>query len=397
MNDLLAGVRVLDMTRNVGGPYSTMILAELGADVVKVEAPGRGDDTRGWGPPFWNRESPTFLAVNRNKRSITLDLKHPDARAVMERLVDRADALVESFRPGSLDELGFGHDWALARNPRLVYGSVSAFGETGPLASSPGYDPQMQALTGIMSLTGERDGPPMKVGVALVDQGAGLWTALGVVAALLGRERSGRVARVGTSLYETSIGFLARDMASYWASGKPVRRSGSGAANAAPSEAFATADGDVIITCASDQLFVRLAETLGHPEWTADPRFRRAPDRVGNRAALHEVVEACTRTFTSASLLETFTAAGVPCSPIRDMTGTLEDAQAAALGIFQSAEHPAIPGFRSVGIPLRVDGERPPLRTPPPALGADTAAVLAEIGFGRDEVERLLRSPATTG
>lgn len=393
----LDGTRVLDLTRNIAGPYATMILAELGADVVKVEVPERGDDARGWGPPFWHGESPSFLGANRNKRSIALDLKHPQARGIMERLVDRSDVMVESFRPGSLDEMGFGYAWASERNPRLIYCSVSAYGETGPMAPLPGYDILMQALTGIMSVTGEADRPPVKAGVPIVDQGAGLWAALGVVAALLERERSGQTMRVGSSLYETSVGFMASHISAFWASGKPAGRFGSGTAYATPYEAFATADGHVMIACSSDPLFAKFADTLGHPEWATDPRFGTVGERVTNRVVLHETIERVTRTFSSEKLTATLEAALVPCGPIRDVSGVVGDAQAAAIGLFQTGEHPKIPGFKSVGLPLRLNGERPALRSTPPVAGAQTAEVLAEVGFSAEQVAALLASGATTG
>lgn len=393
----LRGVSVIDLTRNVAGPWAAMALAELGADVVKIEHPRTGDDTRHWGPPFWSGESPVFLALNRNKRSLTLDLREPEARAVGERLVAAADVVLESFRPGALDQLGYGYEWAAARNARVIYCSITSYGDRGPLRDKPGYDPLMQAFGGIMSVTGEPDSPPVRAGVSLVDMGAGMWAAVAVLAALLQVRDTGHGQRIVTSLYETALAWMCYHLATYWAGGEPPGRHGSGTATIAPYEAFATQDGYLVIAAGNDGLFGRLCAALDHPEWAADDRFRHNADRVRHRQVLRAAIEEATRAWDTDRLAEYLDARGLPCSPIRSVDQVAADPQALALGIFQRLAHSAIPDFQSVGLPVLFDGKRPPLRRCPPRRGEDNEAILQELGFAPEEIARLLRSPALCG
>jgi formyl-CoA transferase/CoA:oxalate CoA-transferase len=379
----LDGVHVLDLTRNLAGPYAAMILAELGADVVTVESP-EGDDTRRWGPPFWSGEGPVFLAANRNKRSIVLDLRADGSREVVDRLVRRADVLLESFRPGAIDRLGFGYEWAHERNPRLVYCSVTPYGDRGPLRERPGYDPLIQAFSGIMSVTGEPDGPPVRAGVSVIDMGTGMWAAMSVLAALLQRHRDGRGRRIVTSLYETGLAWMSYHLATLWAGGEPPGRHGSGATSIVPYQAFPTRDGNLMIAAPNDGLFARLCEVLGHPEWAGDRRFLHNPDRVEHRDQVAALIGAVTAGRETGELAATLEAAGVPCSPIHDAADAAADPQTLALGIVQELEHPAIEGFRSLGLPFVMDGERPPLRRRPPGRGEHQAEVLAELGLAAD-------------
>src|SRR5579884_3939665 len=374
----LRDVRVLDLTRNVAGPFAAMILAEFGADVVKVEHPVTGDDARHWGPPFWGDDAPIFLALNRNKRSLALDLKEPDARGV-------------------LDRLGYGYAWAHARNPRVIYCSITPFGDRGPLRDRPGYDPLMQACGGLMSMTGEPDGPPVRTGTSPADMGTGMWAALAILAGLEARRRHGRGQRIVTSLYETTLMWMTYHIAAYWASGVAPQRMGSGSPMIAPYESFATRDGHLMIAAGNDRLFGLLCRVLGHPEWAEDARFRHNADRVRHRAALHAAIESVSRERTTGELAASLDRAGVPAAPIRSVAEVATDPQAQALGIFQTAPHPAIPHFRSVGLPIVVDGERPALRRRPPARGEHTGEILAELGFAPGEVAALLRSRAVRG
>jgi crotonobetainyl-CoA:carnitine CoA-transferase CaiB-like acyl-CoA transferase len=389
----LQGLRVLDLTRNVAGPYAAMILGELGAEVVKVEHPGRGDDTRQWGPPFVGGDGPIYLAMNRNKRSVTIDLGARAARPIMERLCDASDVLVESFRPGSLDRMGYGPAWAAGRNPRLIYCSITPYGDGGPLRDRPGYDPLMQAFAGIMAMTGEPGGKPVRAGVSIVDMGTGMWAAIAILAALRRREATGRGERIVTALYETALAWMAYHLTTHWAGGE-TRRHGSGTSTIAPYEAFATADGDLMIAAGNDALFGRLCEALGQGALAADGRFRGNADRVRNRDALHAALEAATSGWPTALLADALVAAGVPCSPIRGVPEVAADPQAAALGIFQ--RHADLGEVPSVGLPVRLGGERPPLRLAPPARGEHNRAVLADLGFSADEAEGLLASDAMT-
>jgi crotonobetainyl-CoA:carnitine CoA-transferase CaiB-like acyl-CoA transferase len=376
----LDGVRVLDLTRNLAGPYAAMILGELGADVVKVESPD-GDDTRQWGPPFWEGEGTIFLAANRNKRSIVLDLRTDDAHEAMERLCRRSDVLLESFRPRALERLGYGYGWARSVNPGIVYCSVTPYGDRGPLRDRPGYDPLMQAFSGIMSVTGEADGAPDRAGVSVIDMGTGMWAAMSVLAALLQRRSNGRGRRIVTSLYETGLAWMSYHLASYWGTGESPGRYGSAASMIVPYQAFATRDGHLMIAAPNDALFGRLCGALGHPEWADDPRFAHNPDRVANREPLTSLIGGATGGRATEELAAALQAAGVACSPIRDAAAAAADPQTLASGIVQSAEHPGIDGFLSLGLPFLLDGERPPLRRPPPGLGEHQAEVLEELGL----------------
>jgi crotonobetainyl-CoA:carnitine CoA-transferase CaiB-like acyl-CoA transferase len=387
-------VRVLDLTKNVAGPFATMILADLGADVVKIEPPGTGDDARQWGPPFWGGETPTFLALNRNKRSVVLDLRAAASRPVLDRLAGRADVIVESGRPGAMERLGYGYAWAAARNPAVVYCSITPFGETGPLRDLPGYDPLMQAYGGLMSVTGEAGRPPVRAGTSLVDMGTGLWAAIAIMGALAGRRDGGGGCHVVTSLYETALMWMAYHLASYWASGALPRRVGSGTPMIAPYEAFATRDGYLVVAAGNDRLFAGLCQTLGHPEWTADERFRRNADRVQHRDALHALIEACTCSRDTRELAGALRAAGLPVSPILSTAEVAADPQAHALGIFQQIAHPTIPDFRSVGLPFLLAGARPPLRRHPPRLGEHTRDALREWGVPPEAIDAVLAEAA---
>jgi crotonobetainyl-CoA:carnitine CoA-transferase CaiB-like acyl-CoA transferase len=385
----LDGLVVVDLTQNVAGPFCTQILGDMGAEVVKVERPGRGDDARAWAPPFWGAESASFMAFNRNKRSLALDLKREGGLEVLRRLVARADVLVQSLRPGAIAELGLDYPAASALNPRLVYCSITAYGPSGPLAQRPGYDPLMQAYAGLMSVNGHPGQEPARVGTSIVDMGTGMWAALGIMAGLRRREVTGRGGEVTTALFDTALMWVSYHAMGYLGSGDVPRPQGSGTQMIAPYQAFPTADGYAMIGAASDALFVRLAGALDAPELLGDARFADNPSRVRHRAELTAAVSARTRELKTADLLERLRAAGVPAAPILAVDQVLQEPQTQASGMLVGAPHPRLPDYRSLGLPIRWDGRRPGVRRVPPLLGEHTADVLTWLGYTLDDVRHL--------
>jgi crotonobetainyl-CoA:carnitine CoA-transferase CaiB-like acyl-CoA transferase len=389
MNAPLAGLLVADLTQNVAGPYCTQILGDMGAQVVKVERPERGDDARAWAPPYWGEESAAFMSVNRNKRSLAVDMKAPEGRAILERLVGRADVLVQSLRAGVIEELGLGWEQARRLNPRLVYCSVTAFGPEGPYRDRPGYDPLMQAYGGLMSVNGHPGQPPARVPVSIIDMGTGMWAATAVLGALRERDRTGRGAHVTTALFDTALAWTAFQMTNYLASGEVPQPQGSGTPMIAPYEAFPARDGWVMIGAASDALFVKFCEALGLGALPRDPRFASNPQRVANRAALLETMAAVTRTLGASELLERLQSAGVPSAPILTLDRVAAEPQTEASGMLIPQKHPRVPDYRAVGLPIRWDGERPGVARVPPLLGEHTSEVLAELGYDERTITEL--------
>ena len=361
----LNGIKVIEFGQNLAGPYGGEILAALGADVVKVERP-EGDDARGWGPPFWQGNALTFLTVNRNKRSITLDLRDARAIAWLKEYLATTDILLHNMRPGAMEDLGLDGPTLLTHYPRLVYCSLSAFGHTGPLRLKPGYEPMVQAFAGIFSVNGSEDSLPTRVGLPILDMGTGLWAALGCVAALLRRVETGRGGLVDASLFETALAWLTVPFASFKATGKVPLRHRSGSRRLVVFQAFASCDGEVIIAAANDRLFQKLCQALGRPDWAADERFKSNAQRAANKEILIPEIAAIIRTHKSDHWVRLFEKVGVPCAPVQDLRDVADEPQTAALGMIEPVENSDL-GF--IGLPLSFDGVRPPLRRKAPGLG----------------------------
>lgn len=383
----LAGARVLDLTNSLAGPYCTQILGAFGAEVVKIEHPERGDETRQWGPPFVDGEGAIFLAANAGKRSLALNFHDDAGKQVLYDLAERADVVVQSLRPGHAEKIGFGADELRRRNPRLVYASIGAFGNVGPRSDKAGYDPLMQAAGGIISVTGEEDRPGVRVGVSMIDQTTGMWAAIGILAALWERDRTGEGRVVDVSLYESTLGLVAYHLVGYLGAGAVPGRHGTAFPLIAPYEAFAASDGQLMVLAANDHLFAKLAAVLEVPDLVEDERFASNPERVANRDELIEVLEACFARDTVASWVERLDAAGVPAAPVHDIAQVAEDEQTRALDILQTL------GDRKVtALPLSLDGVRARHASAPPALGEHTAEVLAELGYSDEDVGALAGS-----
>lgn len=385
----LDGLVVIDLTQNVAGPFCAELLGDFGADVIKIERPGKGDDVRGFAPQ-WHGEAAAYLAYNRNKRSVCVDLDDARGREIVRRLCRKADIFVHAMKPGSAEARGFGYDDLSRDNSRIVYGSISGFGEHGPLRSLPGYDPLGQAYSGIISMNGHPGAPPARVVVPIIDMGSGLWLFTGILAALLERSKTGKGAKVATSLLETGVAWTTLMMAAYQATGVVPGPAGSTSPAAAPYEAFQTADGWIQIAAGNDRMFAQLCEVLHCPQVAQDPRFRTNADRVPQRAELHEILEHATRKLTAARLMELMRDAGVPASVINTLDKVYADEQVNALGMLP----PVDPGFRIpdmkfVDIPVSINGERSTRRRMPPRLGEHTDEVLRAAGYADAEIAAL--------
>jgi crotonobetainyl-CoA:carnitine CoA-transferase CaiB-like acyl-CoA transferase len=388
----LAGFTILDLTRVLSGPYCTMVLGDLGARVIKVEQPGKGDDTRHWGPPFVGAESAYFLSINRNKESVTLDYKPAAGKAVLEKLIAAADVLVENYRPGTLERAGFGWESVHGRFPRLVYASISGYGQTGPRRDEAGYDAVMQAEGGLMSVTGDADRPGYRLGVAITDMVSGLYCAQGVTAALLARERSGTGQRVDIGMLDTTAALLTYQAANWFTTGETPQRKGNRHATIAPYETFTTTDGEIVIAVGNDEIWKRFCPAVGLPELAADPRFATNKDRIANYEEMRPPIDRAFRTATNAEWIGRLNAAGVANGEVRDIAQMLNDPQLAEREMVQTLMHPTIGATRVIGAPIKLSATPASVRTAPPVLGQHTDAVLAELGYSPAEITALRTS-----
>lgn len=380
----LHGVRVLDLTRVLAGPFCTMLLWELGAQVLKIERPGHGDDTRAF-PPFQNGESVYFASVNRGKRSLALDLKDAEDRDTFEQLLETADVLVENFRPGTMEKLGYGADDIAARYPGLIFARISGFGQTGPNRDLPAYDLIVQALGGMISINGPENGPGVRLGVSLGDTGAGLFAALAIASALYERRASGKGRLIDTAMLDCQTMLLESALVRHFASGEAQKPTGSRHPVITPFDTFATADVPIAIACANDHLFAALAQALGRSDWLGDPRYATLPARYLHHVALKTEIEAALRPQTAAAWIMRLSAAGVPCAPVRTVAEAAADAHLAARGMIIDVDDPEMGRLKMAGSPFRLSGyARRDVRPPAPNLDEARPELMAELGRDPD-------------
>ena len=388
----LAGLTVVDLTRVLSGPFCTMQLADMGARVIKIERPRRGDDTRAWGPPFVQGESAYFMSINRNKESVTLDFKHPDGRHLLDRLIARADIVVENFRPGTLESVGFDYASLCSRYPRLIYASISGFGQSGPERDRPGYDAVVQGEGGLMSITGGPEGPGYRLGVAIGDLVSGLYTAQGILLALFARERTGRGQYVDVGMLDSVASLLTYQAGIYFATGVPSKRMGNRHPSIVPYETFQTSDGDIVLAVGNDELWRLFCGVAGLDALAQDARFATNRDRVLNYETLRPILA---KTFLGRSRAEWLLAlggAGVPAGDVRDVGEVLNDEQLLARCMVESVSHPMTGVVQVLGVPVKLSDTPGAINRPPPRLGEHTGRVLEELGVSATRVAELRQS-----
>jgi succinate---hydroxymethylglutarate CoA-transferase len=388
----LAGIRVLDLTRILAGPLCTMMLGDMGADVIKVEPPETGDDTRTWGPPFLAGDAVYFLGVNRNKRSLTLNMAVAAGQKILAGLIEKADVLIDNFKLGTLEKWGFTDAWFERQAPRLVRCSITGYGSSGPKAALPGYDFILQAESGLMSICGEPEGKPTKYGVAIVDVCTGMLASNSILAALNARERTGKGQKVELSLYETSLAMLVNVAASYLAAGRNAGRFGNGHPSIVPYTSYQTADAMIALGVGNERQFARLTDVLGHPEWAKDARFASNRARVENRAVIDSLISEALSHDKADSWLAKLKAAGIPCGKINSVAEALEDSQTAARKMIETIEHPTVGALKMLGIPFKFSDTACSVRRPPPTLGQHSEEILSgELGLDNKAIADLRR------
>jgi succinate--hydroxymethylglutarate CoA-transferase len=389
LNGALDGIRVVDLTRILAGPLCTMMLGDMGADVIKIEPP-TGDDTRRWGPPFAGDDAAYFLGINRNKRSLTLNMAVKAGQEILAQLIRKCDVVVENFKLGTLEKWGITQAWLEANAPRVIRCSITGYGSSGPDARLPGYDFILQAESGLMSVCGEADGTPTKYGVAIVDVVTGLYACNSILAALAARERTGRGQHVEVCLYDSGIAMLINVASNYLVSGRDARRYGNGHPSIVPYTTYPTADGMIAVAVGNDGQFARFAETAGRAEWAKDERFSKNPARVTNREVLDGLIAQALQRDKTAAWIERLRAAGVPCGPINTVAEALNDPHTLARDMVRTVRHPTAGDLKMVGIPFRMNGTPPSIRRPPPLLGQHTEEVLGgELGLSAARIAEL--------
>jgi glutaryl-CoA transferase len=385
----LDGLRVIDLTRILAGPFCTMMLGDMGADVIKVEPPGTGDDTRAWGPPFAGNEAAYFLGVNRNKRSLTLNMAGKAGQEILARLIERADVLIDNFKIGTLEKWGFDAAWFDTHAPRLVRCSITGYGTTGPKAALPGYDFILQAESGLMSICGEPGGTPTKYGVAIVDVCTGMLACNAILAALNARHTTGRGQKVELSLYETSLAMLANVAANYLIAGRDGGRFGNGHPSIVPYTTYRAEDAMIAVGIGNDAQFGRFAEALGHPEWLKDQRFASNRDRVVNREFVDGAIGEALKHDKADTWLGKLKAAGIPCGRINTVAQALDDPQTAARNMIETAEHPVVGALKMVGSPFKFSDTPTSVRRAPPVLGEHSDEILRDLGVDAGAIAKL--------